>query len=138
MVDDPTNPFSAASYVGDITIEWDPDTAEVDVAAYYRDSGDVMVKRWVVDASDQISLRSSDPPINDEWIAVRVRPIMENITQLNISGYNWTLPSQGYKVESTGYTASGITRKVVVTRFHKDAPALFDLTIMSNSRLTKP
>lgn len=137
LVDDPANPLTAASYVGSILVEWDPDTAEVEFIAYYVDTGDIKVRRWYVSSGDTVGINSADPPMADNWIMLKIHPITEYVSNVTVSNYNATFPSQGQIVESIGQTASGITRRVISTRWHDSIPSIFDHVIYSGSGLTK-
>ena len=137
LVNDVASPFTSTHYVGDVTVEWDPDTAEMEAITYYISGSEVMGSRTVIDSGDQITFNSGDSPIDDQWIALRLKPIMEDMTNITISDYNGSFPVQGYRVESNGYTSSGINRRIVVHKWHDDVPGIFDFTIMGNSRLIK-
>jgi hypothetical protein len=137
MVDNPADPLSGTSYIGDILVEWDPNTAEVEFIAYYLEAGEILVRRWYVSAGDTVGINSADPPLADNWILLRVRPIKENLTNVNVSNYNASFPSQGQYIESIGQTASGITRTLSSTRWHDNIPSVLDYVLYSGSGLSK-
>lgn len=68
----------------------------------------------------------------DTILELRVRPEYSDTT-LAIDPGGATLPKQGNRIESTGTTGSGVTRKVVVYQQYRSAGSIFDHVIYSQS-----
>lgn len=79
---------------------------------------------------------------NNHPVLARIRILYGGPTQLavkTVSGAD--LPDQGSKITSIGKTASGVTRKLTVTRLYPALPAIFDYVLYNGSSsqpLSKP
>lgn len=71
-------------------------------------------------------------------VLARFRMLYNTLPQpLAVEGDGWPLPSQGTEIESTGSTASGVTRKLKVIRQFPALPAIFDYVLFSGTDLFK-
>lgn len=68
----------------------------------------------------------------DTLLALRIRPIYADAT-LAVDGGAFGIPRQGNVIESTGSTATGITRKVIVYQQYRSALTVFDSVVHSQS-----
>jgi hypothetical protein len=74
-------------------------------------------------------------PALDILIALRIRPLYSDTKiAVNTGG---TLPSQGKRIESTGSTATGTNRKIVVVQQYRSAETIFDAALYSQGDLSK-
>jgi len=138
LVDDPNNPLTATTYTGDVAFEWQPPTAEVEFITYYYDGSDVKVARWLETTYNSLTMNSAIAPLNNDWIMIRIRPIVEDLTSLTVKDYNTsTFPSQGTVIDSQGETTGGIARRVNVVRYHEKIPSIFDYVMYSGSGISK-
>lgn len=68
-------------------------------------------------------------PVSDSILMLRMTPIYADATvAVNATS---ALPIQGNKLESSGTTATGITRKIVVYQQYRSPPSAFDSVIYS-------
>lgn len=68
-------------------------------------------------------------PATDTLLMLRVQPMYaDTLLAINASG---TLPSQGNRLESSGTTDAGITRKIVVYQQYRSPLSIFDYAIYS-------
>ncbi len=81
-------------------------------------------------------LDASINPATDTLFMLRVRTLYSD-AKLAIDPKNQVLPRQGNKIESTGTTASGINRKIVVYQQYRAPITVFDAAIYSQGSLTK-
>lgn len=79
------------------------------------------------------NITGSINPANDTLIALRIKPLYSDAT-IGVRS-NSVIPSQGKRIESTGTTATGITRKVVVTQDYRAPSGLFDYVVYSPGAL---
>lgn len=86
-------------------------------------------------------------PAGYEPVLARIRLLYNTVSAplgvggLTSAGVAKALPSQGSKITSIGKTASGVTRKLTVTRLHPALPAIFDYVLYNGSSsqpLSKP
>ena len=70
--------------------------------------------------------------LSDTLIAIRVRPVYADTTIAVDSGLS-IVPKQGNLIESSGFTGTGVTRKVVVYQQYPSPLAIFDSVIYSQS-----
>lgn len=71
------------------------------------------------------------PPTSDIITEIRLKPVYSE-TQFYLSTLGGgTLPEQGKNIVSTGVTASGTTRKIVVTQQYRTASPVFDYAVFS-------
>lgn len=68
-------------------------------------------------------------PATDTILMMRLAPVYAD-TNLAVSATT-ALPLQGSKLESTGISGTGITRKIVVYQQYRSAPSVFDSVIYS-------
>lgn len=68
----------------------------------------------------------------DTLLALRIRPVYAD-TQVVVDPGVVTLPSQGNRIESTGSTDAGVSRKVVVYQQYRSPETVFDASIISQS-----
>ena len=73
-------------------------------------------------------------PVTDTLLMLRIRPVYSD-TQLAIDA-PVALPLQGNKIESSGTTGAGITRKILVYRQYHVASGIFDRSLYSQSSLS--
>lgn len=73
-------------------------------------------------------------PVTDTILMLRIRPVYSD-TQLAIDA-PIALPLQGSKIESSGTTGTGITRKILVYRQYHAASGIFDRSLYSQSSLS--
>jgi hypothetical protein len=138
LTDDPSDPPSGVPYIGNVALEWDPDSADVEIMVLYQDGTDIKIDRQYITSSDTVSMDSGDSPYDNEWVLIRVKPITEDLTTLRVSNYNLSaFPSQGITVESTGQTGSGITRRLLATQMNEEIPYIFDYALFSGSSIIK-
>lgn len=74
-------------------------------------------------------------------VILRIRPLYNGASTVRLAIENSKLPVQGHKIESIGKTASGVNRKLTVTRLFPALPSLFDYALFNGSSsnpLTKP
>lgn len=62
-------------------------------------------------------------------VLARVRTLY-NGSPLAVKG-NYPLPPQGFTIDSSGQTPSGVTRRIEVTRLYPSVPSLFDYVLFS-------
>lgn len=68
-------------------------------------------------------------PASDTILMLRISPVYADANlAVNATG---ALPLQGVKLESTGSTTTGITRKIVVYQQYRSPPSVFDSVIYS-------
>lgn len=82
------------------------------------------------------SLDASVNPATDTLLALRIRPAYSD-ARIMIDGGATVLPVQGNKIDSTGTTASGTNRKIVVYQQYRSASTAFDAALYSQGSLTK-
>ncbi len=79
-----------------------------------------------------VTFASFSPAINpavDTLLMLRLQPVYADITlAVNAVG---ALPLQGSKLESTGTSEAGLTRKIVVYQEYRSPPSIFDSVIYS-------
>lgn len=74
-------------------------------------------------------------PALDTLLMLRLQPVYsDTILAVNASG---SLPLQGAKLESTGVSGAGVTRKVVVYQQFRSPPAIFDSVIYSQGSFSR-
>ncbi|MBI5449695.1 pilus assembly PilX N-terminal domain-containing protein [Candidatus Gottesmanbacteria bacterium] len=73
-------------------------------------------------------------PVTDTLLMIRIRPAYSD-TQLAIDA-PVALPLQGDKIESTGTTGSGVSRKILVYRQYHAPSGVFDASVYSQSSLS--
>lgn len=74
-------------------------------------------------------------PTSDTLLMLRARPVYADTTiTINTTA---TLPLQGKRVESTGTTPNGTTRKIVVFQQYRSADSFFDAALYSQLNLVK-
>lgn len=86
-----------------------------------------------------VTFASLDPSVNpavDTLIALRIRPAYSD-ARIMVDAGVITLPVQGNKIDSTGTTASGTNRKIVVYQQYRSASTAFDAALYSQGSLTK-
>ena len=71
-------------------------------------------------------------PTQDAIIALRIRPEYADTT-LVVDPGAVVLPQQGKRIESTGSTQAGVSRKVIVYQQYRAATTIFDSVIYSQS-----
>lgn len=70
---------------------------------------------------------------NDKPILARIK-MLYNPGQVGVRrGGGLQLPSQGSQIQSTGFTDSGVARKLTVDRLHSTLPSLFDYALFNGS-----
>lgn len=78
---------------------------------------------------------------NDILLAMRLRPIYSDaflyVDAGPQTGGNNTLVDQGNMITSTGTTANGISRRVVVSQQYKSAPSIFDMAVLSQDSFSR-
>lgn len=68
-------------------------------------------------------------PASDTLLMLRLQPVYADVSlAINASG---ALPLQGNRLESTGTSETGLTRKIVVYREFRSPPSIFDSVIYS-------
>jgi Tfp pilus assembly protein PilX len=80
------------------------------------------------------SINPGIDPGNDVLIALRIRPLYSD-TKIAINTAGMILPQQGNRIESTGVTAGGTNRKIVVYQQYRAASTVFDAALYSQSAL---
>ncbi len=91
-------------------------------------------------ASVTVTLNVIDPPCtagnnekaNDNLVLARVRFLYFG-SPLGVSLTAKDLPKQGYLINSTGSTPSGVSRKLVNKRFYSALPGIFDYVLYNGS-----
>lgn len=68
-------------------------------------------------------------PASDILLALRIQPVYAD-TQIAINA-SGLIPLQGSRIESSGTTGAGITRKVIVFQEYRSPPTIFDSVIYS-------
>lgn len=68
---------------------------------------------------------------SDIMLGLRIRPVYSN-TQVYVNTTS-VLPQQGRRIESTGTTPAGITRKIVVQQPYLSPSSIFDAVVVSQS-----
>lgn len=68
-------------------------------------------------------------PVSDTLLMLRLQPVYAD-TNLAVNATGM-LPTQGSKLESSGTSETGITRKIVVYQQYRSPPSLFDSVIYS-------
>ncbi len=76
-------------------------------------------------------LNPSISPASDALIMLRVKPLFSDAQIAVRPGAGGVLPAQGSRIESSGTTGSGVTRRIVVNQQYKAASGLFDYVIYS-------
>lgn len=71
-------------------------------------------------------------PTADTLLSMRIRPVYSS-TQLYVDTGGQVLPQQGKKIESTGTTAAGINRKILVYQQYRSPSTIFDASIYSQN-----
>lgn len=71
-----------------------------------------------------------NPPPNSKPVMARVR-MLYNGSPLAVRGVGADLPPQGFTIDSSGQTPSGVTRRIEVTRLYPSVPSLFDYVLFS-------
>lgn len=72
-------------------------------------------------------------PVSDTLLVLRLQPVYADA---NLAvGASGVLPLQGGKIESTGTSETGITRKIVVYQQYRSPPSIFDSVIYSQGSL---
>jgi Tfp pilus assembly protein PilX len=82
------------------------------------------------------SIDVSVNPVIDSLLALRIRPAYSD-ARIMIDAGATVLPVQGNKIDSTGTTASGTNRKIVVYQQYRSASTAFDAALYSQGSLTK-
>lgn len=85
-----------------------------------------------------ITFANFTPPIvpaSDVLILLRLTPLY-NETKFAVSSTT-VLPLQGNRVESSGFTTGGITRKIVVYQQYRAPASLFDAAVLSGGDFVK-
>ncbi|MBU0619066.1 hypothetical protein KKD62_02400 [Patescibacteria group bacterium] len=121
-----------------IRIDWD-NPAALEVIALVNDSGNYVVQRWVYDDIGRIP--GADNPVSDYTVnftiptdseLLRLRPLFSD-SSFTVAG---NIPDQQYRIEATGQTASGVTRKIQVTReIAPSLPGIFDYALFSGGAI---
>jgi len=75
-------------------------------------------------------------PATDTLIALRLRPVYSE-TKFMIDPKGGTIPLQGKRIESSGSTPVGVTRKIVVFQGYRAPSSLFDAVLYSQGNLVK-
>lgn len=74
-------------------------------------------------------------PTSDTLLMLRVRPVYSDTT-LSVDSTD-TLPLQGKRVESTGTSGGGSTRRIVVFQQYRSPESFFDAALYSQANLVK-
>lgn len=82
------------------------------------------------------SLNPALDPAVDSLIALRLRPMYSDTTMVVDAG-GTVLPLQGNRIESTGTTAGGTNRKIVVYQQYRSPSSIFDAALYSEGILSK-
>ncbi len=70
----------------------------------------------------------------DQGVLLRIRPLYNSVPeQIGVQPVGADLPSQGFVVESSGSTISGVTRKLRVIQPYPALPAIFDYVLFNGS-----
>lgn len=72
-------------------------------------------------------------PMSDKLVMLRLRPMFTNV-QFAVAA---NVPQQGLTCDSSGKTGSGVTRRIVVDKQYRSAPAIFDYALYSQTAITK-
>lgn len=81
-------------------------------------------------------LDASINPVTDTLLMLRLRPVYSD-AKIAVDPGAEVLPVQGGKIDSTGTTASGINRKIVVYQQYRAPTTVFDAVIYSQGSVTK-
>ncbi|OGG30578.1 hypothetical protein A3A63_01895 [Candidatus Gottesmanbacteria bacterium RIFCSPLOWO2_01_FULL_46_9] len=82
------------------------------------------------------ALSASIDPASDTIIALRIRPAYSD-TRFVIDAGATVLPLQGNRIESTGTTATGTNRKIVVYQQYRAPSTMFDAALYSQGTISK-
>lgn len=149
-------------YTGaNISVCWSMETAAtrpaVVIAILYIDAGNVEVQRLAIDPDEasrnnqfqapdgttngcgltnyyqkSINLNAMGIPSARQRLALRIRPeYFDTNIAVNTSGT--VLPKQGNRLDSTGSTDSGVSRKVVVYQLYRAPSSIFDYVLYDQS-----
>lgn len=83
------------------------------------------------------SLSATINPATDTLLALRVRPVYSDTKLAIDTGITQVLPLQGNKIDSTGSTAGGTNRKIVVYQQYRSPATIFDAAIYSQGSIIK-
>jgi len=142
-----------APYSGRLTIKWkaasDAQIPALEIALYYKNaSGVYTVQRGAYDpvsARRSINKFSSVVPVEPGGLVysqpivlpvgtplfIRIRPYYFG-TAITVDA-GGVLPKQGFEIVSTGQTAGGVTRKIVVRRQYPLPSTIFDYAVYSQN-----
>ena len=82
------------------------------------------------------ALNATINPATDTIIALRIRPVY-NDTKIVIDSGAALLPLQGNRIVSTGSTATGTNRKIVVYQQYRSPSTAFDAALYSQGTISK-
>jgi len=111
---------------------WDPDAVRRSTNQFSQPTaaaggcGSASMYRQLVTFSD-----FGINPASDILLAIRLRPTYNN-TQIAVNAAG-VLPLQGNRIESTGTTTTGVTRRVIVYQQYRSPGTIFDAVIYSQS-----